>query len=379
MQQSSNSWWIEEGNSHRWNNKWQRECWEEKSFWTPRNGSQRRGAVQHVLRDFQAKPINFVQIGLGTNSTCLQNLRAGVAGSAEWAKDIAWLLSATHAEGACASGVSVEPMAKHVRALREHAENSQSLALIQAAIGEVEDEAEVWGLDPDTVDDMLNQVSWYQRLALRSKLEYILNMSCVGRLEKRVAKKCDGIYKKYGVFVNLVSCSVDVWSWRKLVEACNFEGCELLIVDTEGYDAKILRSMLKYCREYANAWPSLIQFETMGHCDQAEGAGTEWSVIHELEIAGYVLIGYSKWNSHLVWSHAPQRSRKLKSWLEEWICSKCWRRNAFPYITNATGTHCRQCCDLPIYSHSCGFDFATASEYHEADGASVFERIEGAS
>ena len=52
-------------------------------------------------------------------------------------------------------------------------------------------------------------------------------------------------------------------------------GCEVLAVDAEGYDTKILRSLIAYCRKHPEQWPELIPFETMGHCDRHEEACAE--------------------------------------------------------------------------------------------------------
>merc|ERR1712048_1150337 len=93
---------------------------------------------------------------------------------------------------------------------------------------------------------------------------------------------------------------VDIWTWAKLATTFNFAGCELLVIDTEGYDTKILRSMIAHCREHTNDWPDVIQFETMGHCDRHEGLGSEKQIIRLLEDEGYTLVAMSDLNSHLV-------------------------------------------------------------------------------
>ena len=47
-------------------------------------------------------------------------------------------------------------------------------------------------------------------------------------------------------------------------------------VDCEGRDAEILRSLVSYCYNQCcvtgndDAWPLVIHFETMGHCDKVE-------------------------------------------------------------------------------------------------------------
>jgi len=155
---------------------------------------------------------------------------------------------------------------------------------------------------------------------------------------------CCNIAREFNVEVKVESRAADVWTWSRLQNSCNFRGCEVLVVDTEGYDAQILRSLIEHCRWYQNDWPRLIQFETMGHCDILEGHGAEWQVIGSLEAEGYRLIGYSYFNSHLAREQDVQQpDAKMLDWLQSWKCDSCSRCWAFPYITENSGVFCRQC------------------------------------
>ena len=81
-----------------------------------------------------------------------------------------------------------------------------------------------------------------------------------------------------------------------LAHELNFSGCQVLIVDTEGHDAAVFRSMISHCKNRSpEEWPWLIQFETMGNCDLVEGKGTEWGIINTLVEYGYALVHFS-WN-----------------------------------------------------------------------------------
>ena len=305
------------------------------------------GMLDHVTCDFIGQRVHFVQIGLGTNSTCIQNL----CDDAGWTHNIAWLLKATTADPTDPSqtrGISVEPMEKHVEALRPYVQNSQNLSLIRAAIGAEDSlEAAVFGIDRDTVDSLLAQVPEWQHEDFRHALEYILNMSRMDSMHYALHDYLTHIWETFRVHINIQQFPVSIWSWKTLVKTCNFAGCEVLIIDTEGYDAKILRSMLTYCRN-TGEWPSVIQFETMGHCDDVDGHGTEWAVIGELESAGYIVLGYSWLDTHLVHREAPH-STQLQDWLETWQCEKCGTTKAFPYIRSESGTFCSRCSSLPCY------------------------------
>ena len=75
--------------------------------------------------------------------------------------------------------------------------------------------------------------------------------------------------------VNLDRVRADMLSWERLCSKLVFGGCELLIIDTEGHEAAVLRSMIEHCKKNAccgiSVWPKVIQFETMSHCDKIEG------------------------------------------------------------------------------------------------------------
>ena len=66
---------------------------------------------------------------------------------------------------------------------------------------------------------------------------------------------------------------------HQLVEQLNFKGVELLLIDAEGYDTRILRSVAEYCetQEFNGSWewPEVICCETLGHCNKTDGEGSE--------------------------------------------------------------------------------------------------------
>ena len=149
----------------------------------------------------------------------------------------------------------------------------------------------------------MRKVPASHRKDLKQDLEYILNMSCIRDVHPWVPEKMQQISKDYDIELSLSNIKAQktcVWSWHKLQKECKFKGCEVLCIDTEGYDAKILRSLISRCSENTGDWPYLIQFETMGHCDRLENRQAEWEVIEELCKYGYKLVHQSSLNSHLV-------------------------------------------------------------------------------
>ena len=113
----------------------------------------------------------------------------------------------------------------------------------------------------------------------------------------------------------------------------------MLIIDAEGHDAAILRSMVAHGRaeerQGRNAWPYVVQFETMGHCDKLANKSAEWEAIGLLEMAGYTLVAYSHYNSQLVHREA-WRIPRIKKWASAMRCDYCHKRRAYPYIFSRT-------------------------------------------
>lgn len=292
--------------------------------------------------DFQQERINFVQIGLGTNSTFIQN----VAGERhEWDKNVDWLLRASSEQRPEEiKGIAVEPVSELVAALRRPAARLPHVELVQVAMGE----HDTWGADVQVFslherDALLQRVPYWKRAGLQHDLEYILNMSSVGGVHPWVPALIQNIATDYNIHIDVERRQSDVWTWNSLSRQCNFRGCEILLIDTEGYDAQILRSIIDYCRYYPDAWPQVIQFETMGHCDKKEGRGTEWNVIKALQAEGYTLVNFSYHNSHLVLSSALRTEARIQDWVSGWTCETCRRSWELPYSTNQQGCYCRHC------------------------------------
>ena len=84
--------------------------------------------------DFGGRKLNFIQIGLGTNSTFIQNL----AGSEkEYNNNIGWLFEpSSERVPEQVLGISVEPMADLVDGLRPVASRLPGVLLLQAAMGQ---------------------------------------------------------------------------------------------------------------------------------------------------------------------------------------------------------------------------------------------------
>ena len=292
-----------------------------------------------VLVGLDGKKANFIQIGLGTNTTFVQNL----AGRKEdWSHTIDLLLSAC-SEQKCTfvRGVAVEPVPELAAIHIETAAKLLSVVVVQAAIGEEDGPAKIHVLkDPE---ELLQQVSQQQKESLEWDLACLRNMSSVSHVHPEFEAYRAWILERYFLQVQLVPLDVEQWSWAKLVQKLNFCGCEVLLVDAEGHDASILRSMLAYCKNKPQELPELIQFESRGHCDSFEKRGTELGIIKSLMSAGYQLVAHSHSDTYLVYSPALKREQRLRSWVSDWICDTCGGRGYIPYLWNERSKCCKNC------------------------------------
>lgn len=294
--------------------------------------------------DFGGKKLNFIQIGLGTNCTFIHNL-AGE--KQEYNKNIAWLFEPTSEEDPeKVLGISIEPVADLLDAIKPVASKLPGAALLQAAMGEHDESgAEMQGLSDCRRAELVDQAPPSKRQKLEEDLEYLRNMSCLGYMHPLMPMCKQSIEYNYDIKLD-IGCNqkVDVWSWAKLVKNFNFAGTEVLLVDAEGCDTKILRSLLSHCRENPEHWPEMIQFETMGHCDRREGLGAEKAVVEALCQEGYEAIAISDYNCNLIRSSVTNEKR-YKKWIYKWFCYMCYGQWRLPYVSNRDGIFCQYCHD----------------------------------
>ena len=288
--------------------------------------------------NFFCRMVNIVQVGLGTNATFVQNI---CGEDEDWDASIHWMLRCvSEKRPGAVTGIGVEPVKEHLQSLQWHAEvTAPGVALVCAAIGESDIEGvEVHALVRKNHDYLLQLVWQEHRSEFHVQLQYLQNMSCVGEPHPNFFHQQQWLYQQYGVWVDLDCVQTDVWTWEKLRRQLNVDGCELLIVDAEGYDAAVLRSLITHCRERleigTNVWPNVIQFETMGNCDKIEGYGVEWDVINALKREGYVLVHYSNYNIHLAYHTELHGNEFVRDWAESFCCRLCNGYHRYPYITN---------------------------------------------
>ena len=154
-----------------------------------------------------------MQVGLGTNSTFVQNL-GGL--EEDWCASMDWLLeTVTECNPETFTGVGVEPVEEHVKAMRAiSCMRLPNVALLQVALGEAnEEDVEIHVLTNDKNEEILMQVPQHQREEVTHDLAYLRNMSCAGSIHPAYEEQRKWLQDDYGADANLASNRTSVWSY----------------------------------------------------------------------------------------------------------------------------------------------------------------------
>ena len=114
-------------------------------------------------------------------------------------------------------------------------------------------------------------------------------MSCVGDKHPWFQDLSAQLEKEYGVGVRMEAVASQSLSYADLSWLLRIGGVEVLLIDAEGHDCRILQSMIDHCAVYPGAWPDVVQFETMGLNDMQGSYNTEEHMLDLLNKHGYVL------------------------------------------------------------------------------------------
>ena len=140
-----------------------------------------RTKSKHILQDYAGQPIQFVQIGLGTNSTFIQNLTASPLERSSWNNSIEWIMDLCSVRLPNEmKGISVEPVSALAHALREKVRSLPHMALVEVAMGSVEaDCVELWVFDQNAIEDMEPGIPSTRRAYFRLGRTYVLESGWV--------------------------------------------------------------------------------------------------------------------------------------------------------------------------------------------------------
>ena len=147
-------------------------------------------------------------------------------------------------------------------------------------------------------------------------------MSCVGDKHPWFQDLSAQLEKEYGVGVRMEAVASQSLSYADLSWLLRIGGVEVLIIDAEGHDCRILQSMIDHCAVYPGAWPDVIQFETMGLNDMQGSYNTEEHMLDLLNKHGYVLARKGG-DSLLYRTSAFSKEPRVSKWVHSFQCQCC--------------------------------------------------------
>ena len=104
----------------------------------------------------------------------------------------------------------------------------------------------------------------------------------------------------------------------------------MLVIDAEGGDCAILRSMISACTYGGVNWPRIIRFETRGHGDFKEDSDVESAMVTTLQNNGYLVLE-ARGDTTLV--HIPTLAidSALRNWVGRYFKLSFWECNVVIY------------------------------------------------
>eukprot|EP00418_Pyrodinium_bahamense_P097182 CAMPEP_0179031348 /NCGR_PEP_ID=MMETSP0796-20121207/11024_1 /TAXON_ID=73915 /ORGANISM="Pyrodinium bahamense, Strain pbaha01" /LENGTH=518 /DNA_ID=CAMNT_0020727537 /DNA_START=139 /DNA_END=1693 /DNA_ORIENTATION=- len=284
-----------------------------------------------------------LQIGLGTFGTFFQNLTV----PSEVYPGVSWLLEAASNRSRSLQAVGVEPVP-------EHAERCEAAGatLVEAAVGRQDQNVEVHAITPECYKKYTEMVRPTELQSFEDLVLFLRNMSCVGQAHPEFGRFSAEL-AKFGVKVEAQPIRARAVTYGGLARMLHFNGVEVLLIDAEGYDCKILQSMIDHCTQQGNekAWPDIIQFETMGHSNwmgDSSSSDAEAEMCRCLEGHGYHVACHGT-DTQLVRGTALAAEVRLQRWVETFRCDRCRVRgqDGMPFtFCSGMGALCRGCMGL---------------------------------
>jgi len=317
-------------------------------------------------QDFYQQKLNMLQIGLGTFGTFVQNFTC----PEEVNFAVSWLLDATSDNSDGLLAVGVEPVPEHVDRLVPMLKHLRNSALVQAAVtGQDQEQIEVHAITPDSYEKHAQAMRPAELRDFNYLVVFLRNMSCVGQAHPEFSRLNAFLAATCGVNIEMQPIRARAISYGALVQKLGFRGVEVLLIDAEGYDCKILQSMIDHCSLPGNqhAWPELIQFETMGHSNwmgNGSAKDLENEMCSTLEQVGYMVVCYGK-DTQLIRLSAVETEPRLQRWVDTFCCRQCkeYSHDGMPFWhTIAEGNLCKHCSRLFQAFGSCVWEWATTPD-----------------
>ena len=247
--------------------------------------------------------VNIIHIGLGTNRTV-------------WEPDgvIEWLVSSCSTSSPRdMKAVGVEPIHESIEHYKGHLDITRYSTFVEAGITRRSGLAKM---------NMLKDAK-----GILSE-DWLINMSHIVSLNGR---DVHGKMQEFENWSHHLSAkheerTVQCISYHELVSKLGIKGTELLIIDAEGFDCEIIRSVADHCKHWPEHWPDVLHVEMKGHCDKKFGHGTEFLTRRYLYRLGYRLL-HRGWEDTDFVRVNVMNCERIRKWMKTWKtfrCSSCF-------------------------------------------------------
>ena len=241
------------------------------------------------------------------------------------------LLEATTVQyGESVTGVGVDPLEESAGTLEALAlRQCPEASILLAAVGEISGTASLFCLPKGTRlyirKKLRNQgANLRTKVYVDRRLAYLENMSCIGvphpdfkvnlsKLRRAVVDSETLLEERF----------VKIYTFQEVLDLHNAHGCEVLIIDAEGADCAILRSMIVASSSSGFVWPRVIRFETQGLADVVEHSRVEETIVISLQEENYLLLQVGL-DVTLVHEPTLRNSAKLAKWADCHFTLKCY-------------------------------------------------------
>lgn len=301
-----------------------------------------------AVRTFGGQLVHLLQIGLGNFATFLQK-------DADWLDVLAGASSL--ARGEALRAIGVDPVEECVGPLERMALGMEGASVVLAAVCEEAGLGKLiclprgarWQVQEELQE---KKVDHKTRAEVDSNLALMENMSCMDVLHSDFVDRMEYIQELSGLTTNLVEeRSISCYTFRGLLQMHDASGCEVLIVDAEGSDLAVMRSVIDACSNGPYPWPRVLCFETMGHANNREHADAEEEMVRRLQSeAGYFLV-YAYYDVTLVHGPTVRAAREVARWADANFTLKCnncgwWMSPSSPWFAAEVGSGYAQWCGL---------------------------------
>ena len=279
---------------------------------------QRLMEPQHL---FQGNLVHVLQIGLGTNNTFLDDTCWGTA---------FFVNASSHEPGEQLRGIGVDPLEECVLPLRSVAKKKKmdQISMVLGSVGEFAGLGTVFCV-PGNIRTAIQaemderSVEPSVREEVEREIMFLENMSSMDAPLPEFDFYVDYIRCLSGIGVSMLEQrAVHRHTFQDILKMHQAGGCQVLLVDAEGSDCAILRSMMHTCKRGEMPWPWVIHFETCGHCDTKEHDKVEEQTVMDLQKEGYLLV-YAGRDSTLLHEPALHAERGLPLWADEHFTLRC--------------------------------------------------------